>query len=443
LTPLRSIPFRVVCLLGMNADAFPRNHERAGFDLMGRHRRIGDPARRDDDRYLFLESLIAARECLYISHVARDERSNARREPALPLSELRDYVDTHWSKDATGSLTRSHHLKPFNARYFEPGGELFSYRREWLPAARPGARAAGFDGATLAPLPAAALTVDELTRFYRNPCRAFFVERFGVRFHEPGDVAQDCEPLALDTLQEHGLKRELVNTAFASAEAREVDRMLLARGELPLGQVGVELLQGARAKVSDLVERIADWSRLEPRSVEIQLEIGSRPLRGTIGGLRDARLREFTPSSEARGNAFVAFWIHHLCACAARVLDGASTLDDGGKTHTLELLDADTARAHLADLIVLHDAGMCRPLPLFPKSAFAWARSAVKKGNEELALKTARKEFDTRNDVPGEGDDRYIARVYPDADQALGVEFEDLARRVFLPLAGALAREGS
>ena len=125
------------------------------------------------------------------------------------------------------------------------------------------------------------------------------------------------------------------------------------------------------------------------------------------------------------------------------MLDGASTLDDGGRTHTLELLDPDTARAHLADLIVLHDAGMCRPLPLFPKSAFAWARSAVKEGNEHLALKAARKEFDARNDVPGEGDDRYIARVYADADQALGVEFEDLARRVFLPLAGALAREGS
>ena len=443
LTPLRCIPFRVVCLLGMNADAFPRNHERPGFDLMGEHRRIGDPTRRDDDRYLFLESLIAARDCLYISHVARDERSNAAREPALPLSELRDYLDTHWSPGAADTLTRRHHLKPFNAGYFQPDSGMFSYRREWLPAARGAVNAARFATTALAPLPAEALGIDTLARFYRNPCRAFFNERFGVRFTEPGEVGEDREPFALDALQAHALKRELVQAALSGADVGATDRLLLARGQLPLGRAGTLLLHGERARVRGLVERIAEWSRVTPRSIEIQIDFGSRALRGAIGGLRGSLLREFTPSSEARGNALVDFWIRHLCACAAGTLDGASTLDDARQTHALALLDRDTARAHLADLIALHDAGLCRPLPLFPKSAFAWAKSMLGKGDEDAALHAARYAFNGSDKFPGEGDDRYIARVYPDPEIALDAEFAELARRIYLPLAQALAETAS
>ncbi len=441
LTPLRSIPFRVVCLLGMNADAYPRHHERAGFDLMGQQRRSGDPTRRDDDRYLFLESLIAARDCLYISHVARDERSNARREPTLPLCELRDYVDTHWGKGAADSLTRRHHLKPFNVEYFQPEARLFSYRSEWLPAARSATLAPRLTEVALAPRPLTALGIDALSRFYRNPCKAFFNERFGVRFAEPGEIAEDCEPFALDALQLHQMKQELVDAALANTDPRAFEHALLARGDLPLGHAGVQLLREARATVQDLVVRIEPWSHIPLRSVDIELTIGARALRGTLEKLRGSSLHAFTASSEARGNTLVDFWIRHLCACAAGVLDGASTFDDRKKTHTLVLLDSQVAHAHLADLIVLHDEGMCRPLPLFAKAAFAWARSMQDKSDADVALKAARVVFNGYMDVPGEHDDRYIARAYPDAGDALGAQFTALAERVFLPLAAALAGE--
>ncbi len=441
LTPLRSIPFRVVCVLGMNADAFPRNHERPGFDLMGQHRRIGDPTRRDDDRYLFLESLIAARDCLYISHVARDERSNAAREPALPLSELRDYLDRHWSPGAADALTRRHHLKPFNAGYFRPDSGMFSYRREWLPAARPCRQQLRFCTEALAPLPEAALALDALARFYRNPCRAFFNERFGVRFAEPGEVGQDCEPFALDALQAHAIKGELVQAALRATDSSAAEHSLLARGELPLGQAGLQLLRDARDKVQGLVVRIEPWSCIAPHSVEVELTIGTRALRGTIGGLRDRHLRAFTVSAEARGHTLMEFWIRHLCACAGGVLDGESTLDDSKRTHTLARIDPDTARTHLAKLITLHDDGMRRPLPLFAKSGFAWAKSMQDKGDEQQALKAARVAFTGYKDIPGEGGDRYIARAYPDAVSALDGEFAQLVRLVYMPLAEALAED--
>ncbi|MBK8992378.1 MAG: exodeoxyribonuclease V subunit gamma [Gammaproteobacteria bacterium] len=91
---------------------------------MAREPRHGDPSRRDDDRYLFLEALLSARDCFYISYVARDERSNEARERAVPVSELRDYIDRHWAaapddSPASAALTRRHRLKPFHPAYFE------------------------------------------------------------------------------------------------------------------------------------------------------------------------------------------------------------------------------------------------------------------------------------------------------------------------------------
>ena len=69
LLPMRSIPFRVVCLLGMNDGDYPRRQTGNSLDLMQYHRQKGDRSRHDDDRYLFLEALLAAQDYFYISYV--------------------------------------------------------------------------------------------------------------------------------------------------------------------------------------------------------------------------------------------------------------------------------------------------------------------------------------------------------------------------------------
>ncbi|MGD8369510.1 MAG: exodeoxyribonuclease V subunit gamma, partial [Desulfobacterales bacterium] len=49
LVPMRSIPFKVICMVGMNSGAFPREDRPLGFDLMAKDPRPGDRSRRDDD----------------------------------------------------------------------------------------------------------------------------------------------------------------------------------------------------------------------------------------------------------------------------------------------------------------------------------------------------------------------------------------------------------
>jgi exodeoxyribonuclease V gamma subunit len=119
MVPMRSLPFDVVCLIGMGDDAFPRQQRPYGFDLMVGDPRRGDPSRRDDDRYLFLESLLYAKRCLYLSYCGQDQRDNSGRPPSVLVTELMDYIErgyrTQDGGNAVAQILLRHPLQPFSS----------------------------------------------------------------------------------------------------------------------------------------------------------------------------------------------------------------------------------------------------------------------------------------------------------------------------------------
>ena len=172
LMPMRAIPFRLVCLLGMNDGDYPRQRPPMDFDLMGRDYRPGDRSRREDDRYLFLEALLSARERLHISWVGRSIRDNTPRPPSVLVGQLRDHLAAGWRlagyqgpeakapSALLAALTQEHPLQPFSPRYFPtvgpepvpasghdpaaassslaaPLGGWFTYAKEWRPQPQP------------------------------------------------------------------------------------------------------------------------------------------------------------------------------------------------------------------------------------------------------------------------------------------------------------------
>jgi exodeoxyribonuclease V gamma subunit len=136
LMPMRAIPFKAVCLLGMNDGDYPRRSPRADFDLMGLPgmQRPGDRSRRDDDRQLMLEALLSARQVLYVSWSGRSVRDNSEQPPSVLVSQLRDEIDLLWGKGNAERLTTVHPLQPFSRAYFEEGSGLQTYAKEWRAA---------------------------------------------------------------------------------------------------------------------------------------------------------------------------------------------------------------------------------------------------------------------------------------------------------------------
>ena len=140
-----AIPFRLVCLLGMNDGLYPRSQPPLGFDLMVNQARKGDRSRREDDRYLFLEALMAAQQQLYISYVAHSAIDNRSRMPSVLVTELLEYCQRSFcleidiekaEPDQEQSLltfiTTEHPLVPYDHRYFDqmaqtPQARWFSY----------------------------------------------------------------------------------------------------------------------------------------------------------------------------------------------------------------------------------------------------------------------------------------------------------------------------
>ncbi len=140
MVPMRSIPFRVVCLLGMNDSDYPRREQTAGFDLIAAAPLASDRTRRLDDRYLFLEALISAREIFYISYLGNSVRDNSVKTPSVVLSELLDYTTLSFTAETgeklLSQLVTHHPLQPFSRRYFDASdARYFNYDEGWLAAA--------------------------------------------------------------------------------------------------------------------------------------------------------------------------------------------------------------------------------------------------------------------------------------------------------------------
>ena len=118
MVPMRSVPHRVICLLGLDDGAFPRAGVDDGDDVLARDPRVGERDPRSEDRQLLLDAVCAATEHLVVLYSGADPRTGARRPPAVPLGELLDAVAATAGPDAPARVVVRHPLQPFDARNF-------------------------------------------------------------------------------------------------------------------------------------------------------------------------------------------------------------------------------------------------------------------------------------------------------------------------------------
>ena len=259
LLPMRAVPFRVVYILGMNNEDYPRRIERKGFDLMRNKRRAGDRASRIDDRWLFLEALLSARDVFHVSYNARDMHRNEQREPSVVLSELIDYL-RHGYLLEQNRLFTDHPLQPFSEQYFRQdrrglSPRLLSFDRQsyavaaarQMPAADPGQRWT---------LPATAeqdisASLDSFVRFFCKPWQWFFRERQRALLHIGSDDVQDEENFDEgDGLKKWQLRDELIRSINSNKQLagypQQVEQLEIlhrASADWPLGIAGQRLKQ--------------------------------------------------------------------------------------------------------------------------------------------------------------------------------------------------------
>ncbi len=416
LEPMRSVPHRVVCLLGLDDGVFPRTAAPAGDDLLARHPEIGERDARSEDREIFLDAVAAAGDHLVVVHTGADERTGAPRPPAVPVAELLDALDrvatTADGRAAREHVVVQHPLQTVDERNFTPGALGVPGPFSHDDAAFAGARQArqkrepvgALVGAPLS-LPTGAVAgpaggradveLDDLVRLLENAPRWFAQHTLDVGLVLEEEDVEDRLPLSLTGLAGWGVGDRVLRAALAGVDPNRAMQAEWRRGQVPPRELGRSALQEVVRAVGPLrvaaveAAREADVAAGRPVSQDVLSSAETVDVRatlpdggtlvGSVPGVHGARVVR-TEYSRLGPKHRLRAWVQAL---ALRVSDpdrpwdavaiGRSPRGPGVAWSTLTPPDRDTAAAVLADLVALRDEAAREPLPLLPEVALRYA----------------------------------------------------------------------
>jgi exodeoxyribonuclease V gamma subunit len=490
LEPLRNVPHRVVCLVGLDDGSLPRAASRHGFDLISAHPEPGDPDPRIEDRQLLLDAVLSAGDHLVVTYTGHDPRSNEVQQPAVPISELLDVLDRSLTIDegstdtVRGRLVTSHPLQPHSARYFrDPQGDeeevprAFDRRQFSAAIAAAGERtpAAGFfpTGRPLPPPGPEDLDPDlvelaDLLRFLDHPVRYLLQRRVGVSLGEDDRRLEDRDPTELDHLGKWKLGQDLLERTLGGTPADGWREFVLACGNVPVGGLGEVQLDGIEDLVGALCSHVDGIEGVRtPIPVDVSVPVSGaegREVRlvGTVEVVGSTVLHVSVSTLKAKHRLGV--WTRMLAATLARPDLAPSgrllTRRNGGVDDTVLRplvpteheggegpVDVQTlARTHLGHLVELYLRGHHEPVLLPPDVAHTYAKARGAGTGHRAAVLKADGDWSSRSSTVTWDEQRNAYNV-----QAFGAErdlaelvetssFADDAVRVWTPL---LAAEGA
>jgi exodeoxyribonuclease V gamma subunit len=452
MVPMRSVPHRVVCLLGLDSGAFPRTPTPLGDDVLARTPLVGERDAAGEDRQLFLDAVLSATEHLVITYTGASEHTGRSLPPATPVGELLDQLArTVPTADVRSQVLVQHPLQAFDTSSFIPGalvpGSAFSFDT----AAYAGARATVRPQVPEPPFLPAALpgdadpitTLDTLRDLVRHPVRSFVTGRLDVRLPYEDEPIDDSVPLGLDHLERWKVKDRVLAAVLAGVPGHDAEADERRRGLLPPGPLGDAELARVRPEVGTLFALAAPLRTDTARSVDVDVELGDgRRVIGTVAGVHPHHALRVTAST-VQGRQLLEAWVDVLALAAAgqgRPAHLVGRVPSGYRKApgviTLAAPSQDEARSVLAELLDLHAIGRTTFLPLPVKTSQAYADLA-RRTRPEIALAKAEREWVGSRDVPGEVADAYHRLVLgPDAPIADLVErgFEQHAATLWFPL---------
>lgn len=466
LVPMRSVPHRVIGLLGLDGDSFPRHPAHDGDDLLLVEPFVGDRDARSEDRQLLLDALLAATDHLIVTYEGRDPRTNQERPPCVPIAELLDVVDrTVRAPDgspcdrARELVVVDHPLQSFDWRNFSAGELTGEHPWSFDPVDLAGARAhvqprrapRTFLSRPLEGPSIEIVQLDALVRFLEHPVRAFLRERLGWYGPSTSGQVKDALPVELDHLEQWGVGDRMLDALLAGSTMEAAEAAEVGRGLLPPGALATQELYDVEQSVASLARAALQQipAGVAPGSVEVNVRLpDGRTLIGTVPEVYEtsavassgATMRSCIVRclySRLAPKHRLAAWARFLALSAAHperevravtIGRGIGESRQGPRIATSELAPLDgsnderrsVALSALAVLVDLYDRGMCEPLPLYTKTS-------------EKCVEAVRNDRDIRADCKGTwGPTTYTFGEAADAEHVLvlgtGTTIDDLLK---------------
>ncbi len=441
--PMRSIPFKVICLIGMNYEEFPRHTRSWEFDLIQRYPRKGDRSKRDDDRYLFLESILSARKILYISYVGRSIKDNSSIPPSVVVSELIDYIEQGFyvkDKDIIRCILFEHPMHPFSPLYFR-GERLVSYSKDNLDTAK----AMMEDRVAIRPflkeLPETKsedeIKLEDLFSFFSHPIKFLLKNKLNILLESDQTLIEDSEPLRFKGLDRYKFEQLLLEDSIKRKRAK-FKQLMQKRGLLPLGGLGEYEFSKSRYKLDLFLKEIIPHLQRQKREIEVESSINGLLIKGKIKDIYEDELLLYR-FARIKASDRIRFWICYLmCILNEIPISGAAFvgLNEKERPSILRCLhiEKEQAYSYISDLIAIYKDGMKRAIHFFPESGWKYIESLyIKKEEKEKAIQKARLMWQGNNYVNGEGSNQYYEYCFRGSDP-LDEEFFELSKKVFFPM---------
>ena len=381
MVPMRSIPFDVVCLIGLNHDSFPRRQQRLGFDLLADDFRPGDRSRREDDRYLFLEALLSARQVFYMSYIGASVVDNSVMPPSVLVSDVEDVLEQYFTtvsgQAVWSQICTRHPLQAFSERYFSHDSpKLINFQLTQCP---PEERTSQVDiQAWSLPEPESnrqQLTVTTLCHFYQHPIRYLLNQRLALYFEQEAEAISPSEPFDLAGLTAWHCQQILLQQRQYGQTMESSVQRLLATGVLPQGELGQYHIALTAKAVTQFIEDHAILTRQFLPTLPVALSVDTFHLSGQLAQINEQGLWHYHLGA-LNGRQLLTAWCQHVifnCLTPSEIKQESHLLTNDAQIHFAALAEPE---AILKNLLADYWQGCQQPLALFSKSSYAYAKAA-------------------------------------------------------------------
>lgn len=427
--PMRSIPFKVIALLGMNEGEFPKIDRQPTFDLLAQDFRKGDRSRRSDDRYQFLEILLSARQKLIITYIGQSISQNEIIPPSVVISELLEILERDYQLD---NPVIRHPLQAFSSKYFSAENSfLFSYVESDCQTAaslqKPISENELWWQGALKQQPEIVIDVNELFEFYRHPQEYFFRRQLGVRWQGVETVAEEHEPFVVDGLKDYQIKQQWL-TEYLAGDSPVVEK-LQAQGQWLSSIPGIIEFKRQQIPVQDFVATIQARQMGDLISeIPIDFQLDGFRLVGRLGNIHE-KGGLFYRYAKLKGKDFMQSWLHHL-------------LVNQIQEHSTCLISSDTDLMFppqaaspdiLKQLIQLFVKGQADPHLFFVEPAFVYIQQMSKLKARKSPVDAAREQWLKSIESGHEPAFKKLYKGNENPELILAEEFEQICQALLYP----------
>lgn len=429
--PMRSIPFKAICVIGLNYGEFPESDRQPNYDLMKQQSLLGDRSLRADDRYQFLELLLACRQWLYLSYQGNSLENNDVLPPSVVLTEFLEILEQSYG---VRDLVERHPLHGFSSKYFSKNSNFFSYSDKNYHIAHALAEESvkpegwwqgALEGETNV------IELADVFRFFAHPQRYFIEQSLDISLSEPEREPEETELLEISGLDAYGVEQQLLTTLFEDADVSRLKRKLRESGGWPLGVVGEVMFAQKNEEISLFAQQLNSYNMGQRRAdLDVDISIEGYTLVGRLGHLYEngfllCRYGRF------RAKDLLIAWLYQLIG--DRVMAKAPQTRIATKDVVIRLDAEITEFPNLEDLLRLYLQGRRAPCRLLLEPALAYCRQLFKQRAKNSPLFEARK---TYADILTKGYESSWQLLYQQLsdEQVINEDFTLLTERYLLPM---------